>query len=177
MAQQRSQESTCAGAFYHRNGLNYAGLRYMNVYGARQDYKGAYIAVIMKILDRLDKGLPPIVYGDGSQSYDFIYVADTARANVCALKSKAVDSFYNVGAGTKTSIKELCKMVLELTNSELKIQFEPAGQTFVTNRIGSTEKADRKIGFKAKIPLSEGLLKLMPGVPHIKNLSKGRQRA
>ena len=148
-------------AFYHRYGLNYTGLRYMNVYGARQDYKGAYIAVIMKILDRLDKGLPPIVYGDGSQSYDFIYVADTARANVCALKSKAVDSFYNVGAGTKTSIKELCEIVLELTGPDLKIQFEPAGQTFVTNRIGSTEKADKEIGFKAKIPLSEGLLKLI----------------
>ncbi len=148
-------------AFYHRYGLNYVGLRYMNVYGARQDYKGAYITVIMKILDRLDKGLSPIVYGDGSQSYDFIYVADTAIANICALKSKAVDSFYNVGAGTKTSIKKLCEILLELTNSDLKIQFEPAGETFVTNRIGSTEKAEKEIDFKAKISLNEGLLKLI----------------
>jgi UDP-glucose 4-epimerase len=148
-------------AFYHRYGLNYVGLRYMNVYGARQDYKGAYIAVIMKILDRLDKGLSPIVYGDGSQSYDFIYVADTAIANICALKSKAVDSFYNVGAGTKTSIKKLCEILLELTNSDLKIQFEPAGETFVTNRIGSTEKAEKEIDFKAEISLNEGLLKLI----------------
>ncbi|MFQ5964415.1 MAG: NAD-dependent epimerase/dehydratase family protein [Candidatus Scalinduaceae bacterium] len=148
-------------AFHHRYGLNYAGLRYMNVYGARQDYKGTYIAVIMKILDRINNGLPPIVYGDGSQSYDFVYVADAARANICALKSKAVDTFYNVGAGTKTSIKELCDILLELTNSDLKIQFETAGQTFVTNRIGSTEKAENEIEFKAGISLREGLVKLI----------------
>src|ERR671920_2534205 len=74
-----------ARAFNERNGLDYVGLRYMNVYGARQDYKGTYIAVIMKMLDRLDQGLPPILYGDGSQAYDFIYVSDVGRANVCAL--------------------------------------------------------------------------------------------
>jgi UDP-glucose 4-epimerase len=72
-------------AFYNRYGLDYVGLRYMNVYGARQDYKGAYIAVIMKMLDRLDKGLSPQVYGDGSQAYDFIYVSDIARASVSCL--------------------------------------------------------------------------------------------
>ncbi|HEC92787.1 MAG TPA: NAD-dependent epimerase/dehydratase family protein [Candidatus Atribacteria bacterium] len=102
-------------AFYHRYGLNYAGLRYMNVYGPRQDYKGTYIAVIMKILDRLDKGLPPIIYGDGSQAYDFIYVTDTARANICAMKSTATDSFYNVGTGKQTSIKELAELILKIT--------------------------------------------------------------
>lgn len=74
------------GPFYERYGLNYAGLRYMNVYGPRQDYKGTYIAVIMKILDNLDRGKAPVVYGDGSQSYDFIFVEDTAKANICALK-------------------------------------------------------------------------------------------
>ena len=148
-------------AFYDRYKLNYVGLRYMNVYGARQDYKGTYVAVIMKILDRIDQGLPPIVYGDGSQAYDFIYVSDVARANVCALKSDATDRFYNVGMGVKTSIKELCEMILELTGSNLKIQYETAGQTFVTNRIGSTEKAEREIGFKANVELREGLKRLI----------------
>lgn len=149
-------------AFYERYGLPYIGLRYMmNVYGARQDYKGTYIAVIMKILDRIDQGLPPIVYGDGSQSYDFIYVEDVARSNICSLKSDAVDQFYNVGSGTKTSIKELCEMLLELTGSNLSIQFEPAGQTFVTNRIGSTDKATAEIGFSTSIELKEGLEKLI----------------
>jgi len=144
-------------AFYERYKLNYAGLRYMNVYGARQDYKGTYVAVIMKILDRIDNGLPPIVYGDGSQAYDFIYVSDVARANVCALKSDATDKFYNVGMGIKTNIKELCEIILEITGSDLKIQYEPSGQTFVTNRIGSTARAEKDLNFKAKIQLREGL--------------------
>lgn len=148
-------------AFYERYGLNYVGLRYMNVYGPGQDYKGAYVAVIMKILDRIQQGLPPIIYGDGSQSYDFIYVEDTAKANVCALKSDACDSFYNIGMGKKTTIKEVCKMLLKLTGSNLDIQYEPAGKTFVTHRIGSIEKAEKELGFKAKVELEEGLSNLI----------------
>lgn len=148
-------------AFHERYGLDYVGLRYMNVYGPRQDYKGAYIAVISKILDRIDQGLPPVVYGDGSQSYDFIYVEDIARANICALKSSATDSFYNVGRGIKTSISELCELLLELTGSALEIQYEPAGQTFVTHRVGCPERARREIGFEARIGLEEGLQSLI----------------
>ncbi len=150
-----------ARAFFERYGLNYVGLRYMNVYGPRQDYKGTYIAVIMKILDNLDQGKAPIVYGDGSQSYDFIFVDDTAKANVCALKSDAVDNFYNVGMGTKTSIKELTDILLKIYGTDLKIQYHPQGQTFVTNRVGSTDKAEKEIGFRAKIQLEEGLKKLI----------------
>ena len=150
-----------ARAFADRYGLSYAGLRYMNVYGARQDYKGTYIAVIMKMLDRLDQGLPPVLYGDGSQAYDFIYVTDCARANVCALKSDATDAFYNVGSGTRTSLRELAEMILELTGSSLPIQYEPAGKTFVTNRIGSTVKAEREIGFRTTVELRDGLRRLV----------------
>ena len=150
-----------ARAFADRYGLSYAGLRYMNVYGARQDYKGTYIAVIMKILDRLDQGLPPILYGDGSQAYDFIYVQDTARANVCALKSDVSDEFYNVGSGTRTSLRELCELILEVTGSTQSIQYEPAGKTFVTNRIGSTAKAERDLGFRTTVDLRDGLARLI----------------
>jgi UDP-glucose 4-epimerase len=153
-------EAMCR-AFNERYKLPYVGLRYMNVYGPRQDYKGTYIAVIMKILDRIDNGLPPIVYGDGSQSYDFVFVSDVAQANVRALKSDAVDKFYNVGSGISTSIKEVCEMLLELSNSKLKIQYEPAGLTFVTNRIGSTELAEKDLNFKYKTELKDGLLKLI----------------
>ncbi len=148
-------------AFYHRYKLPYVGLRYMNVYGPRQDYKGAYIAVIMKILDRLDKGLPPIVYGDGSQAYDFIYVGDCGAANVCAMQANTVDTFYNVGMGIKTTIKELAELILEVAGSNLKIQYEPGGTTFVKNRVASTVKAKQEIGFKAKIDLRKGLEKLI----------------
>ena len=148
-------------AFYHRYGLNYVGLRYMNVYGPRQDYRGAYIAVIMKILDRLDKGLSPIVYGDGSQAYDFIYVSDCAKANLCAMKTDTTDTFYNVGRGIQTTIKELTELILEITQSDLRIQYEPGGTTFVKNRVGCPKKAEAEIGFQAQVGLREGLEKLI----------------
>lgn len=148
-------------AFYYRYGLNYVGLRYMNVYGPRQDYKGAYVAVIMKILDRINQGLSPIVYGDGTQAYDFVYVEDAAKANICAMKSPATDSFYNVGSGNQTKIKELAEMILEITGSDQKIQYETAGQTFVTNRIGDPTRAMKELGFKYEVDLKEGLEKLI----------------
>lgn len=148
-------------AFYERYGMPSVGLRYMNVYGPRQDYKGAYITVIMNILDRLDAGTPPIIYGDGSQSYDFIYIDDAARANIAALKADTVDQFYNVGKGKKTSVKEICELLLKITNSDQKIEYKPEGKTFVTNRIGSTEKAEKELGFRSKVELREGLEKLI----------------
>jgi UDP-glucose 4-epimerase len=148
-------------AFHHRYGLNYAGLRYMNVYGPRQDYRGAYIAVIMKILDAIDEGKPPTIYGDGSQAYDFVYVGDCAQANVLAMKAETVDRFYNVGTGVRTSIKELVDMVIELTQFRQHPRYEPAGLTFVKNRIGSPERASAELGFKAQVQLREGLQKLI----------------
>src|SRR5215510_7175301 len=104
-----------ARSYHFRYGLNVAGLRYMNVYGPRQDYRGAYIAVIMKMLDRLDEGLPPVVYGDGSQAYDFVSVRDCAHANVCAARSTATDRYYNVGTGIRTTVRELAELVLDIT--------------------------------------------------------------
>ena len=164
-------------AFHHRYGLNHVGLRYMNVYGARQDYRGTYIAVIMKILDRLDDGLPPLVYGDGSQSYDFIYVSDTARANVCALKSAAADRFYNVGSGTQTSIKGLTEIILDIVGSKQSIQYEPAGQTFVTNRVGHPGRAEKEIGFKYQVELRDGLQRLIEWRNSHKELVAARRAA
>lgn len=148
-------------SFYHRYGLDYVGLRYMNVYGARQDYKGTYIAVIMKILDRIDQGLSPVVYGDGSQAYDFIYVSDVARANICALSSPATNQCYNVGSGVQTTIKELTEKILEISGTNLPIHYEPAGQTFVTNRIGDPYRAENEMGFKYTIDLEQGLRALI----------------
>lgn len=150
-----------ARAYYHRYKLPFVGLRYMNVYGPRQDYRGAYIAVIMKMLDNLDKGIAPVLYGDGSQAYDFVYVGDCAKANVCAMKADTADEFYNVGTGIRTSIKELAEKILEITKSNLSVQYEPAGLTFVKNRIGCPKKAIEQIGFKSEISLEGGLKKLI----------------
>jgi UDP-glucose 4-epimerase len=145
----------------HRYDLNWVGLRYMNVYGPRQDYKGAYIAVMHKVLDRIDKGEPPIVYGDGSQTYDFIHVGDVARANILAMQADGAGECYNVGRGIGTSIKELTELLLRLTESNLKIQYEEAGLTFVTNRIGCPKKAESDLGFKWNIDLDEGMKSLI----------------
>lgn len=155
-----------ARAMYHRykdtdRRFDYVGLRYMNVYGPRQDYFGAYISVIMKILDRIDRGKPPIVYGDGSQAYDFVYVKDCAAANVLAMKADATDRFYNVGMGVRTTIKELAELILEATGSDLEIQYEPGGMTFVKNRVGCPKRAAEEIGFTAETQLSNGLTELI----------------
>lgn len=144
-----------------RYGLNWVGLRYMNVYGPRQDYKGAYIAVMHKILDRMESGLAPEIYGDGSQQYDFVHVRDVARANVCAMKSDVVGKNYNVGRGIGTSIKDLTELLIRLKNSDIKPTYKPAGLTFVTNRIGCPKRAEKDLGFKWTVDLEEGMRSLI----------------
>jgi UDP-glucose 4-epimerase len=149
-------------AFHHRYGLNYVGLRYMNVYGPRQDYHGAYIAVIMKMLDAIDRGESPTIMGDGSEAFDFVAVEDCAAANLCAMRAETVDSFYNVGTGKRTSLKELAEMLLNLTGSNQPVRYAPRSQaTLVRNRIGSPRKATAEIGFTAAIGLRDGLDRLI----------------
>jgi UDP-glucose 4-epimerase len=137
--------------------LPYVGMRYMNIYGPRMDYKGTYVSVIMKVLDRIEQGLPPVIFGDGSQAYDFIHVMDAARCNILAMKADVVDEFFNVGMGVKTTIRELVDMLLEITGSDLQPEFRTEEMSFVTHRVGSTEKAERLLGFRASTPLYEGL--------------------
>ncbi len=145
-----------------RYGLPWVGLRYMNVYGPRQDYKGTYTAVVHKVLDRIEQGLPPLVYGDGTQSYDFVEVTDVARANICAMRAESTDRCYNVGRGIGTSIKEVTEILLDLTGSRsIGIQYEPQGRSFVTNRIGSPDLAKQDLGFEWKVGLREGLQNLI----------------
>lgn len=151
-----------ARAYHHRYGLNVVGLRYMNVYGSRQDYNGAYIAVIMKMLDALDRGEGPTILGDGSEAFDFVAVEDCGYANICAMKAEAVDRFFNVGTGRRTSLKELAGMLLRLTGSNQEIQYAPRSQaTLVRNRIGSPKRATEEIGFTARVDLMTGLKHLI----------------
>ncbi len=149
-------------AFHHRYRLNFVGLRYMNVYGPRQDYHGAYIAVIMKMLDAIDRGQGPTILGDGSEAFDFVAVEDCGVANVCAMRAETTDRFYNVGTGTRTSLRELAEMLLELTGCTKAIQYAPRSQaTLVRNRIGCPKRASAEIGFTAAIGLREGLRRLI----------------
>ncbi len=149
-------------SFHYRYGLDYVGLRYMNVYGPRQDYHGAYIAVIMKMLDAIDRGEAPIIMGDGSEAFDFVAVEDCAKANVCGMSSNVTDKFYNVGTGHRTTLKELAEKLLNLTGFNKEIQYVPRSQaTLVKNRIGCPKKAKKEIGFTANIDLEEGLKRLI----------------
>ena len=151
-----------ARAYHHRYGLEYIGLRYMNVYGPRQDYRGAYIAVIMKMLDAIDRGEGPTIFGDGSEAFDFVAVEDCARANVCGMVSKANDRFYNVGTGKRTSLKEVAELLLNLTGSNQPINYAPRSQaTLVRNRIGDPKRASKEIGFTSNIDLMDGLKRLI----------------
>jgi UDP-glucose 4-epimerase len=151
-----------ARAYHFRYGLDYVGLRYMNVYGPRQDYRGAYIAVIMKMLDAIDRGEGPTILGDGSEAFDFVAVEDCALSNLCAMKSTATDRFYNVGTGKRTSLKEIAEKLLNLTGSNQPIKYAPRSQaTLVRNRIGSPKRATKEIEFTAKIDLDEGLKRLI----------------
>ncbi len=151
-----------ARAFHHRYGLNYVGLRYMNVYGPRQDYRGAYIAVIMKMLDAIDRGEGPTVLGDGTEAFDFVAVRDCAIANMCAMRATATDRFYNVGTGRRTSLSELAERLVALTGSRQPVKYAPRDQaTLVRNRVGSTAQAKADLGFEARIGLDEGLGELV----------------
>lgn len=165
-------------AFHHRYGLNFVGLRYMNVYGPRQDYHGAYIAVIMKMLDAIDRGDGPTIMGDGSEAFDFVAVEDCGMANVCAMKADTNDRFYNVGTGKRTSLKELAELILEITGCGLPINFAPRSQaTLVRNRVGSPKRASAEIGFTAGLDLRDGLKQLIEWRANHKAEVESRRRA
>ena len=155
-----SGEAMCR-AYSDRYGLKFVGLRYMNVYGPRQDQRGAYTGAIPTFLNRIDANESLVVHGDGSQTYDFVYVEDVARANVLALQAKVSDCFYNIGTGLKTSIRELMDTLAVVTGRLIVPHFEPyaASDTrqLVSVRVGSTAAAQRDLGFRYKYTLEEGL--------------------
>ena len=165
-------------AYHHRYGLNFVGLRYMNVYGPRQDYHGAYIAVIMKMLDAIDRGEGPTILGDGSEAFDFVAVEDCGAANVRAMQADASDAFYNVGTGTRTSLRELAELIVEITGCRLPINYAPRSQaTLVRNRIGSPVRATRDLGFRAEVNLRDGLAQLIEWRASHKAEVESRRRA
>jgi UDP-glucose 4-epimerase len=157
-------EALCR-AFFDRYGLNYVGLRYMNVYGPHQDQTAAYTGVIPIMLNKIEANEAPIINGDGSQAYDFVTAQDVARCNIQALVTDATDEFYNVGTGVQTSIKELCDLILLLTGSDLKVSYNPYNEEdarrLVQNRIGCPEKAKKDLHFEYQDDLKTGLLNLI----------------
>ncbi|MDP3920821.1 MAG: SDR family NAD(P)-dependent oxidoreductase [Candidatus Omnitrophota bacterium] len=149
--------------FYKQFGLNYVGLRYLNVYGPRQPYEAAYMDVIMNFLNRIDAGEPPQLRGDGSATVDLVFVADVAKANILAMKSDATDIFLNVASGRETTIKELALLLVKLAGMEGRLEpvFSPMDDGLVARRWGSPRKAREVIGFEAATPLADGLMRII----------------
>lgn len=145
-------------AFNEQYGLSYIAFRYFNVYGPRMDLTGVYTEVLVRWLDAIEADTPPLIFGDGSQSMDFVYVKDVSRANIMAIESELSDEMFNVGTGQQTTLNELCAAVLEATGSKLKAEYRaPRSVANVRSRKAGTEKAEKMLGFRSEVSLQEGL--------------------
>ncbi|MEP6754696.1 MAG: NAD-dependent epimerase/dehydratase family protein [Chthonomonadales bacterium] len=149
-------------AYYEMFHLPYVAFRYFNLYGPRMDIDGVYTEVLIRWMDAIEAGQPPKIFGDGSQSMDFVFIEDVARINVVGLVSEVTDEVFNVGTGVQTTLNELCHLLLEITGSHLKPEYHEARRVNnVQARRAATEKAERLLGFKARIDLETGLRSLI----------------
>lgn len=144
-------------------GLQYIMLRYFNAYGPRMDIYGVYTEVIARWLDRVDAGEAPVIFGDGSQSMDMVYVADIAKANILAMQSDVSDQVYNVGTATETTLKELCLLILELHGrTDLEPLHEPERKVNpVRRRLSSIDRIRAELGFEPEVTLRQGIERLI----------------
>jgi nucleoside-diphosphate-sugar epimerase len=145
-------------SFHDQHGLDYVALRYFNVYGPRMDTHGAYTEVLIRWMERIDLGQPPLIFGDGRQTMDFVHVEDIARANLLAAKAAATDRVYNIASGTETSLNELAAKLLRVMGSPLTVEHGPARRVNpVPRRLADVRRAAADLGFAAAIPLDAGL--------------------
>jgi UDP-glucose 4-epimerase len=149
-------------AYYEMFHLPYVAFRYFNIYGPRMDIDGVYTEVLIRWLDAIEAGQPPKIFGDGTQSMDFVFVEDVARINVMGLTSEVADEVFNVGTGVQTTLNELCHLLLQITGSPLKPEYHEARKVNnVQARRAATEKAENLLGFKARVDLEAGLRSLI----------------
>lgn len=149
-------------SFNDMYGLNYVALRYFNVYGPRMDLHGAYTEVFIRWMERIEQGQPPLIFGDGTQTMDFVYVEDVARANILAAKAPVSDEVCNIASGTETSLKELADALLKVMGATVAPEYGPERKVNpVPRRLADTSKARRLLGFETQIPLDIGLGRLV----------------
>ena len=149
-------------SFNDMYGTEYCAFRYFNVYGPRMDIHGKYTEVLIRWMERIDAGVPPLILGDGKTSMDFIYIDDIARANVAGLKSDVSDEVFNVASGVETTLLELAEALMRVMGKNLKPEFGPERKVnAVPRRLASTEKAKRLLGWEAQVSLDEGLERLV----------------
>lgn len=142
--------------------LPYVALRYFNVYGPRMDIHGKYTEVLIRWMERIAAGQPPLILGDGTQTMDFVYIEDVARSNILALQSEVTDDVFNVASGTETSLNELAAALLRVMGSDLQPEYGPERKVNpVSRRLADTTKAERLLGFRSTVDLDEGLRRLV----------------
>ena len=149
-------------SFHAMYGLDYVALRYFNVYGPRMDIHGLYTEVLIRWMERIEAGQPPLILGDGQQTMDFVFTTDIARANLLAAEADVTDAVFNIGSSTETSLLELAEALLEVMGSDLSVEFGPErAVNGVTRRLASIDAAERRLGWKPEIDLEEGLGRLV----------------
>ncbi|MCF4119978.1 NAD-dependent epimerase/dehydratase family protein [Antribacter sp. KLBMP9083] len=145
-------------SFRAMNGLDYVLLRYFNVYGPRMDVHGLYTEVLVRWMERIADGRPPLIFGDGQQTMDFVCVPDIARANVLAAGSGITEGVYNIASGTETSLLELAEALLRAMDSDLPVEHGPErAVNGVVRRLADVSAARQDLGFEATIGLEDGL--------------------
>lgn len=149
-------------AYHAMYGLPYIALRYFNVYGPRMDLHGKYTEVLVRWMERIEAGLPPLILGDGRQTMDFVYIEDVARANLLALQSSLQDEVFNIASGTETSLRDLAGALLKVMNSDLQPEHGAERKVnHVSRRLADISKARKRLGFEPQVDLSTGLSRLV----------------
>jgi UDP-glucose 4-epimerase len=149
-------------SFHSMTGLDYVALRPFNVYGPRMDVHGKYTEVLVRWMERIAEGKPPLILGDGTQTMDFVYIEDVARANVLAAQSDVTDEAFNVATGVETSLTELADALLRAMEADLPIEYGPERTVNkVSRRLADTSRARDRLGFEAEVGLEEGLTRLV----------------
>ena len=149
-------------SFHSMYGLNYIALRYFNVYGPRMDIYGAYTEVLIRWMERIAAGKPPLILGDGSQTMDFVYIEDVARANILAAQADVSDEVFNIASGIETSLNDLAFALLTVMDSDLMPEYGPERKVnSVPRRLADTRKAEQMLSFRAQVSLEEGLRRLV----------------
>jgi UDP-glucose 4-epimerase len=145
-------------SFSDTDGLRYVALRYFNVYGPRMDMHGVYTEVLIRWMERIAAGKPPLILGDGSQTMDFVHALDIAHANILAAKADVTDEVFNIASGVEISLLDLARTLLRAMGSNHRLEFGPQRKVNpVARRLADTTKAQRLLGFRAAIPLEDGL--------------------
>jgi UDP-glucose 4-epimerase len=159
-------------SFNQMYGLDYIALRYFNVYGSRMDIYGVYTEVLVRWMDRIIEGKPPLIFGDGLQTMDFVSVEDIARANILAAQSDVTDEVFNIASGIETSLNDLALSLLKVMKSDLTPEYTAERKVNpVKRRLADTSKAEKLLGFQAEISLEEGLTRLVDWWKKTKNIS------